>query len=88
MLPGKNRRLPSHGTSARKEMRHPTQGPHRRDDTCAPWPVSMKRRAADPKDKHTSTSFFLFSLKHFNLARGIRCAQALSSYIYLSQNYL
>jgi len=23
-------------------MRHPTQGPHRRDDTCAPWPVSIK----------------------------------------------
>src|SRR5258708_4716608 len=50
--------------------------------------LGVHPRAADPKDKHTSTSFFLFSLKHFNLARGIRCAQALSSYIYLSQNYL
>lgn len=28
-------------------MRHPTQGPHRGDDTCASWPVSIKRNLMD-----------------------------------------
>src|ERR1700730_7077290 len=44
MFPGKiPEELPSHGTGARKEMRHPTQGPHRGDDTRASWPVSINR---------------------------------------------
>src|ERR1700694_2815231 len=49
MFPGKiPGELPSHGTGARKEMRHPTQGPHRGDDTRASWPVSIKGVPLEP----------------------------------------